>query len=560
MMLLLAILPIALLILLVTLQRPRRFLPLPAFIALPLVALLIYLLQWWSAKSSVGAPGLPTAVPPVHVHATAIDGVLSALTPLAILFGAVLLFRTLERSGAERVLTSRLRALSPDPVGQLVLVGWAFSFLIEGLSGFGTPAALTAPILVGLGFPPVRVAAMCLIMNSVPVAFGAVGTPIWFGFGELALTSSELQRIAFRASLVNAMAALPILLLALRLVIPWRDLRPRLGFIMLVAGATVIPYIIAAAITVEFPSIIGGLTGLITAAAATRLHIGLPRNNKATTPYQTPQQAPFGLARAALPLAAVILILAITRIEQLGVRPFLTAATPQVALPLGPLGELWVSPALVIGLRGILQTNVAWQMPLLYIPFILPFVVVSLAAIPLLHMHRSAVRAAWRETSGRLIRPAAALAGALVLAKMLMLGEPSPAMIMGSAMADAAGPAWPFFAPLLGALGSFFSGSCTVSNLTFGPVQSEIARTLDLDLATVLALQTVGGAMGNMVCIHNIVAVAAVLGIADRSKAHSQTPAVQGGIAAILRLTITPMLAYAAIAAIGAGVLLLLFP
>ena len=148
-----------------------------------------------------------------------------------------------------------------------MLVGWAFSFLIEGLSGFGTPAALAAPILVGLGFPAVRVAAMCPIMNSVPVSFAAVGTPVWFGLGELGLTSEELHAVGFQAAAINAAAATVIPLLALRMGVPWSVIRPRLGFLLLVIAATVGPYV-AAQWSVKFPSIIGGLTGLLVGSVA----------------------------------------------------------------------------------------------------------------------------------------------------------------------------------------------------------------------------------------------------------------------------------------------------
>ena len=72
--------------------------------------------------------------------------------------------------------------INPNPVAQLMIIGWAFAFMIEGASGFGTPAAIAAPILMGLGFNPLKVAMLALVMNSVPVSFGAVGTPTWFGF------------------------------------------------------------------------------------------------------------------------------------------------------------------------------------------------------------------------------------------------------------------------------------------------------------------------------------------------------------------------------------------
>mgnify|MGYP001296061777 CR=1 FL=1 len=552
MLLALSILPIALLIVLMVIPVRRLRMPLPSHIALPTVAVLAYGLELFSLSPGRGGGGdASSASPWVNqlVHAAAIDGMLSSLTPLAIVFGAVLLFKTMEKSGAMGVLTARLRSLSPDPVAQLVLVGWAFSFLIEGLSGFGTPAALAAPILVGLGFPMLRVAAMCLVMNSVPVSFGAVGTPTWFGLGGLGLSPRELSEIGWRTALIHAAAAPVIVALAMRIVVPWKDIRARLVFVLLAVAASVGPYLLTARFSVEFPSIVGGLAGLVGVAALARWRIGLPGipAHAPPSPIQSRLVAAdngvsapsMSLMRAAMPLSVTVLLLAVTRIDALGVKAVLNSDAGAAALPLGAaggLGEAWISPALVVGLRDILGTGTAWRMPLLYVPFILPFVVVALAAIPLLRMSRAAVRAAWSETAQRLIRPAVALVGALVLVKMMMVGgDDAPAMVMGRAMADAAGRAWPFFASLLGSLGSFFSGSNTVSNLTFGPIQLAVAGELGLDRATILALQSAGGAMGNMVCIHNIVAVAAVLGLSERQEAKGQDGGGGGGGAGGLR-------------------------
>jgi lactate permease len=142
---------------------------LPSTIAFALAALTTYVIRIAYFKTS-----LPLS------HAAIVNGLLQALTPISIVFGAIFFFVALERSGAMQTLRLWLDGVSRNPVAQLMIVGWSFIFLIEGASGFGTPAALAAPILVGLGFPPLRVAVLCIIMNAVPTSFGAVGTPTWF--------------------------------------------------------------------------------------------------------------------------------------------------------------------------------------------------------------------------------------------------------------------------------------------------------------------------------------------------------------------------------------------
>jgi lactate permease len=559
---LVAVLPLAVLVVSMTVTSRRLRLPLPAEVALPIAALLAYLVQLPRALAAESEPGAL-----MQVHARCVEGLLTSLTPLAIVAGAILLFTGLERSGAMARLTEWLRRLSPDRVVQAMLVGWSFSYLVEGLSGFGTPAALAAPVLVALGFPAIRAAAACLVMNTVPVVFGAVGTPIWFGLGEIGLTPAEQLAVGGRAALVQAIASPIVVISALLILMPWRDVRGRLVSVLLILAATAAGSLVAARFSTEFPSIVGGLCGLAASAIVARV-IGARHNAhpqaEPTTAHDTPG---LPLWRALTPLLLTIVLLAITRLEPVGIKPLLLADAPAVVLDLGFLGVLSISASLVVGLEKIFGTGIGWSMAVLYVPFIIPFVLAFAVSVPLLRMSRATAAGAMRGTASRLVKPAIALAGALVLVKLMTHGgEDAPARLIGDAMARAVGAVepglWPSVAPLLGALGSFFSGSATVSNLTFGPVQEAIAMTLGLDRLDVLAMQSIGAAMGNMVCIHNIVAVAAVLGLlAGKRRAQAESEAASASrdvrpVSAALRLTIGPMLLYALVSGVAAAILL----
>jgi len=122
---------------------------------------------------------------------------------------------------------------------------------------------------------------------------------------------------------------------------------------------------------------------------------------------------------------------------------------------------------------------------------------------------------------------------------MMMGGDHSAVKMIGDHLAGLMGGMWTYTAQFLGALGTFFSGSNTISNLTFGGIQDTIARDLGLTRTTVLAMQSVGGAMGNMICINNIVAVASVLSLVK----------VEGYI---LKRTIKAMLLYGVVVGIVA--------
>jgi len=496
----------------------------PSNRALPLAALLLYLLL-------LGYFG----VGPFLVHAAVVEGLLTALTPIMIVFGAVLLFKTMERTGAMETVRRWLNGVTTNRVAQLMIVGWGFSFLVEGVSGFGTPAALAAPLLVGLGFPALPVVVLCLMMNTMPVSFGAVGMPTWFGLGELGLSAGELREVAFKSAVIHAGASLVIPLLALRMVVPWREIGGNLGYIAMVVGTTMAVYVTVASFSLEFPAIAGGVCGLVVAVLLARTGTGLASDG--ATPGDGGVSAG-SLFKATFPLWGTVLVLLVTRLEVIGLKPLLTATSPAAGFGTPSLGEFSISPSLVVGWQDIFGSGLNWSHAVLYVPSVLPFFLISGVSFLLFRTPAAGVREVWCESLGRVIKPIGAFLGALVLVKLLMVGgDRSAATILGEGLARGAGGAWQFVAVYLGALGSFFSGSNTVSNLTFGGIQQATAAGLELGQTTVLALQSAGGAMGNMVCIHNIVAVCSILGLQNQE-------------GAILRKTFLPTLLYGAIAGI----------
>jgi lactate permease len=536
-----AALPIGLLIFVMTKKNG-----LPSTVAFALAALLTYVVRIWFFKTS-----------PNLAHAAILSGLLQALTPISIVFGAIFFFVALEHSGAMETLRLWLNGVTRNPVAQLMIVGWSFVFLIEGASGFGTPAALAAPILVGLGFPPLRVAVLCIVMNAVPTSFGAVGTPTWFGFGSLGLSESQLLEIGLKSALMHAAAALVIPVIALGFVVDWKVIRRNLLFAEVAILASVLPMAAVAAFNYEFPSVAGGMIGLLTTIFLARRGIGLAkdeanaagsvaRSSQSISPQSEASPLHRGdIFRALAPLLATVGILLLTRIPFLGLRQLLTSEAKWVLIPLGPVGEFSLSPSLVFQLRGILGEDLHWSHALLYVPSILPFFVAAALALILYRCPPSVFGTVAKETFVRLRNPVIALFGALIFVQLLKIdGERASTRILGDALAAGAGELWIYFAGFLGALGSFFSGSNTISNLTFGPIQLRIAQDLGVSSTTMLALQTVGAAMGNMVAIHNIVAVCAVLGLKNQ----------EGNI---LKKTFIPTLAYGIILAALAGIWLL---
>lgn len=516
-----SIIPILLLIWMMTKKNA-----LPSHIALPLIALIVGILQ----LVHFGTDGR-------LLTANIISGTLSAITPISIIAGAILLNRTLLVSGCEDVIRQWLEGISKNRIGQLMIIGWAFAFMIEGASGFGTPAAIAAPILVGLGFNPLRVAMLALVMNSVPVSFGAVGTPTWFGLGNLGLSNTELLHVGGLSAIMHTVAAIIIPVIALKFIVSWQQIRRNIIFIQLSIWSCTLPYVWLAQWNYEFPALIGGAIGLTLSILFARYNIGLEKIETTATENVAIPLAFGRVFKAMAPTLLLIVILIVTRIKQLGLKGMLNDATPMWNFHLG-IADLHISQALIIHINNILGTDTAWAYKTLYVPALIPFFLVVLVSIPFLKMNRHQVVTVFSDTASRIKTPFIALVGALIMVKFMMIGgDHSPIMTTGNAFAHLLGKNWQYCAAYLGALGAFFSGSATVSNLTFGAIQQSIAHTVGLPETIILALQSVGGAMGNMVCINNIIAVSAILGIANKE-------------GYIIKRTVIPMILYGVIVAI----------
>ncbi|MDJ0830624.1 MAG: L-lactate permease [Desulfobacterales bacterium] len=525
-----ALLPLVILIWMMTKKNS-----VPSNVALPLAALMVYALKLVYFGSD-----------PNLMNATVVKGALEALTPISIIWGAIILFKTMDLSGQQAVVNRWLNQVSSNRVAQLMLIGWAFAFMIEGASGFGTPAAIAGPILVGLGFEVLPVAMLALVMNSVPVSFGAVGTPTWYGFGQLGLDADQLLTIGAQTAIIHAAAAFIIPVMALRFVVSWREIRANLVFVYLSILACVVPYVLLAQFNNEFPALVAGAIGFAVSVVLARANIGLQTSaeKSETGQVEAPVEAR-DLIRALSPFMGLIAILVVTRIPALPFRGLMGAVEPTWGIELGSFGSASLSAALVIKLTEIFGTKVAWVYKALFVPALIPFFLIYAVSIPVLGISGKVARQIWTESLGRIRKTVVTLVGALIMVQLGMVGgDNALTAVIGRTFAEVTGAYWQYFAAYLGAVGSFFSGSATVSNLTFGGIQEAIAASVGLNKTLILALQSVGGAMGNMVCINNIVAVCMILGVYNQE-------------GAIIKKTVVPMFIYGVIAALMSVVMAL---
>ncbi len=475
------------------------------------------------------------------MYLAALQGVVVAVGVLIIVFGAILVLYTLEQSGGMETIQYGMQNVSRDRRIQTIIIGFLFAAFIEGAAGFGTPAALAAPLLLGLGFPAMAAAVVCLVFNSVPVTFGAVGTPVIVGFGFLKKPVAEAvaanpglpftsydgfcKVVSEWATLMHAPMAIILTIFMLGFLTRFfgKEQSWSIGFrawkfCVFAAVCFLIPYLLCAwLLGPEFPAMLGGLIGLGVVVWATKKGICVPRDVwgfapsnewdpswSGTTPVSTKTefQAHMSQFQAWLPYVLICALLVISRVPQLGLKGILTAQK--------------LSFNNILGFQGV-----SASIDYLYLPGTF-FIVVSLLTILLHKMPASAVKAAWGESLRKMKAPTIALIFAVALVSIFRgsganpAGVPSMPLALAEAVAAAAGSVWPILAAFVGGLGAFITGSCTVSDLMFAEFQWGMAATLELPRQIIVAAQGVGGAMGNMVCVHNIVAACAVVGLSGR--------------------------------------------
>ena len=167
------------------------------------VAVFLVVLRWPASRAMpicyVVAAGLALwvwKVEGVQVAAATVNGLIIAGTLLYIIFGAILLLNTLQESGGLQAIRKGFTDITPDRRIQVIIIAWLFGSLMEAVAGFGTPAAICVPLLVGLGFPPMAAVVSGMIIQSTPVSFGAAGTPILIGVNNGLSTDAAISAYA----------------------------------------------------------------------------------------------------------------------------------------------------------------------------------------------------------------------------------------------------------------------------------------------------------------------------------------------------------------------------
>ncbi|USD43879.1 L-lactate permease [Vibrio sp. SCSIO 43135] len=538
----------------------ETLLALVAFSPIVVAAILLVGLNWPAKRAMPVAFGLTVVIAlfawdmsTTRVLASVFQGLGITVSVLWIVFGAIFLLNTLKHTGAISTIRNGFTNISPDRRVQAIIIAWCFGSFIEGASGFGTPAAIAAPLLVAIGFPALAAVLMGMMIQSTPVSFGAVGTPIIVGvnkgldthnIGEALLANGStweayLQQITSSVALIHAsVGTLMPVLMAMMLTRffgrnkSWTEGLDILPFAIFAGLAFTIPYALTGVfLGAEFPSLIGGLVGLSIVVSAAKRGFLVP---KSTWDFEDEKKwpaewlgslkidlkdssgKPMNLVLAWFPYVLLAVVLVASRVSA-DFKAMLTSVSVSFS---NILGEVGISAAIQ--------------------PLYLPggiLVFVALVAVALQARSVAPLAKAFGESSKTLIGAGFVLIFTIPMVRIFINSGVNGADLASMPVTTAnfaaglVGDAFPALSATVGALGAFIAGSNTVSNMMFSQFQFEVAQTLTISSAVVVALQAVGAAAGNMIAIHNVVAASATVGLLGRE-------------GATLRKTIIPTMYY----------------
>lgn len=456
-----------------------------ALAPLVLIVVLMVAIRWGAARAGPAGWLAVVAVAVLRFGAgldilawSQLRALLLSIDVLLIVWGAFLLYRVADEAGAIRTLGQALPHLTSDRGMQALLIGWAFASFLQGVGGFGVPVVVTAPILVGLGFPPLAAVLAPAVGHSWSVTYGSLASSFQ---ALIAATGLPGEAMAADAALLLALAGLGAGLLVAQIACGWRGvlrLAPALLVMAAVMGAT--QYALATRGVWTIAGFGAGMAGLAVGLALARVYRG---TDGAPGAPPKPAQVATALSGYAV-LVALTLLVALTPL-----RGLLDRAAVQVPFPALATASGFVTPA-DDGPRLALMRHAG--------------TILGAASLAAYLIYRRA--GCYRPGAARRILAATArgvapssLAIASMVSMSVVMSYAGMTDLLAQGLARGAGGLFPFVAPWIGALGAFITGSNTNSNLLFALLQRRTAELLGVSVTWILAAQTAGGAVGSVV-------------------------------------------------------------
>lgn len=486
------------------------FLPIFCF----LICLLVFKLKGYQAgfitvivASVVAfyAYGMPFSL----IGASFVQGFAQGMWPIAwIIIAAIFLYKLSVKSGSFEVIKESVMSITPDHRIQVILIGFCFGSFLEGAIGFGGPVAITAALLVGLGLKPLNAAGLCLIANTAPVAFGAVGIPIIAMSNLVGVEQYEISAMVGRM-LVPLSLSVPFFIVFLMDGV--KGVKETFPAVLVAAlSFTITQFISSNYLGAELPDIVSAVVSL--ACTTIFLKFWSPKNIfrlDDLTDFSHHTQLEFGkVFKAWLPF--ILLIVCIIVWTQPWFKAFFDKGAvfdyTKVALSFNNIEDSIVDSA-----GKALSLNM--DINLIALQAGTAILVAALLTIFFLRIKSNIVEEALGDTLKEMAMPCITIG--LVVAFAFIAKNSGMSTTLGTAFATT-GDAFSFFSPVIGWIGVFLTGSDTSANLLFGPLQQAAATSLTVPEALFLAANSVGGVVGKMISPQSIAIACAAVGLVGK--------------------------------------------
>ena len=463
---------------------------------------------------------------------SAIYGFFYGLWPIAwIIIGAVFLYKVTVKTGQFDIIRSSILSLTEDQRLQMLLVGFAFGTFLEGAAGFGAPVAITAALLVGLGFKPLYAAGLCLIVNTAPVAFGAMGIPIIVAGQVSGVETHAISQMVGR----QLPFIVPIVLVWIMAIMDgWRGVRETFPAIVVGGGSFAIAqFLTSNYIGPELPDITAAIASLVSLTLLFKVwqpkHVFRFENQvdgknqmgdtkSVSAPLPTTHYSPAQIIKAWMPfviLTAIVSLWSIKPFKDL----FVKGKNGQ---PDGALVDMVMSinvPYLhnaVQKLPPVVTKITDYAAIYKFDWFSATGTAIMLAAIisiVMLKMRPKQALSTFGETINELRTPIYSIG--MVLAFAFIANYSGLSATLALALAHT-GKAFTFFSPFLGWLGVFLTGSDTSANALFAALQATTARQIGVPEVLLVAANTSGGVTGKMISPQSIAIACAATGLVGK--------------------------------------------
>ena len=443
------------------------------------------------------------------IGASFVQGFAQGMWPIAwIIIAAIFLYKLSVKSGSFEVIKQSVISITPDHRIQVILIGFCFGSFLEGAIGFGGPVAITAALLVGLGLKPLYAAGLCLIANTAPVAFGAVGIPIIAMANLVGVEQYEISAMVGRM-LVPLSLTIPFFIVFL--MDGFKGVKETFPAILVAAiSFTATQFISSNYLGAELPDILSAVVSLICTTAF--LKIWKPSNifrlDDQTDFTRKTELSNGQIFKAWLPV--ILLIACII----LWTQPWFKALFAKggifdytvVTLAANNVGASIVdATGKAIGLNlNISFVGLQAGTAILLAAFL---------SIWFLKIKANDAADCFWDTLKEMAIPCITIG--LVVSFAFIAKNAAMSTTLGLAFAQT-GDAFAFFSPVIGWIGVFLTGSDTSSNLLFGPLQQVSARELGVGEALFLAANSVGGVVGKMISPQSIAIACAAVGLVGR--------------------------------------------